>query len=37
LTLGVTRPSLPIERLIERLVEELEIINETKNVNVVTT
>jgi hypothetical protein len=30
LTLGITRPSLPIERLVERLVEELEIINELK-------
>jgi hypothetical protein len=30
LTLEVIGPILPIERLIERLVEELEIINELK-------
>jgi hypothetical protein len=30
LTLEVIGPSLPIERLIERLVKELEIINELK-------
>jgi hypothetical protein len=30
LTLEVNGPNLPIERLIERLVEELEIINELK-------
>jgi len=28
--LGVNGPSLPIEKLVERLVEELEIINELK-------
>jgi hypothetical protein len=30
LTLRVTGPNLPIEKLVERLVEELEIINELK-------
>jgi hypothetical protein len=30
LTLGVTGPSIPIEKLIEKLVGELEIINELK-------
>jgi len=28
--LGINGPSLPIETLVERLVEELEIINELK-------